>query len=219
MAKASRTRPSPRALALRLILLLAFSFTSMVQPAAAQSVLRDAETEALLNDISRPLIEAADLRPDDVKFAVIHDKSINAFVAGGQIVYVHSGLITAAANANEVQGVVAHELGHVTGGHIIRFGEGAKAATGIMLLSLILGAAAMAAGGGEAGAGIMAAGQQAAMGKFIAFTRTQESSADAAGASFLTKAGISGKGSLAFFKKLQNQEFRYAIPQEDSYAR
>ena len=219
MAKASRTRPSPRALALRLILLLAFSFTSMVQPAAAQSVLRDAETEALLNDISRPLIEAADLRPDDVKFAVIHDKSINAFVAGGQIVYVHSGLITAAANANEVQGVVAHELGHVTGGHIIRFGEGAKAATGIMLLSLILGAAAMAAGGGEAGAGIMAAGQQAAMGKFIAFISTQESSADQAGATYLGKAGVSGKGSIAFFKRLQNQEMRYAIPQDDSYMR
>jgi predicted Zn-dependent protease len=92
-------------------------------------------------------------------------------------------------------------------------------ATGIMLLSLVLGAAAMAAGAGDAGAGILAAGQQAAMGKFLAFTRTQESSADAAGASFLNKAGISGKGSLGFFKKLQNQEFRYAIPQEDSYAR
>jgi predicted Zn-dependent protease len=88
-----------------------------------------------------------------------------------------------------------------------------------MILSLVLGAAAMAAGAGEAGAGILAAGQQAAMGKFLAFTRTQESSADQAGASFLTKAGISGKGSLSFFKKLQNQEFRYAIPQEDSYAR
>jgi predicted Zn-dependent protease len=77
----------------------------------------------------------------------------------------------------------------------------------------------MAAGASEAGAGILAAGQQAAMGKFLAFTRVQESSADAAGASFLNKAGISGKGSLSFFKKLQNQEFRYAIPQEDSYAR
>jgi predicted Zn-dependent protease len=65
----------------------------------------------------------------------------------------------------------------------------------------------------------MAAGQQAAMGKFLAFTRTQESAADAAGASFLTKSGVSGKGSIGFFKKLQNQEFRYAIPQEDSYAR
>ena len=57
------------------------------------------------------------------------------------------------------------------------------------------------------------------MSKFLAFTHTQESAADQAGASFLTKAGITGKGSIAFFKKLQNQEFRLAIPQDDSYAR
>ncbi|MBA3678084.1 MAG: M48 family metalloprotease [Sphingosinicella sp.] len=201
------------------MMLLALSFTSLMQPAAAQSILRDAETEALLNDISKPLIEAADLRPDDVKLSLIHDRSINAFVAGGQIVYIHSGLINSADNANEVQGVIAHELGHITGGHVIRFGEGAKAATGIMLLSLILGAAAIAAGGGEAGAGIMAMGQQAAMGKFIAFISTQESSADQAGATFLGKAGISGKGSIAFFKRLQNQEMRYSVPQDDSYMR
>ena len=94
-----------------------------------------------------------------------------------------------------------------------------KVATGITMLSLLLGVAAMAAGAGEAGAGIMAAGQQAALGKFLAFTRVQENSADQAGASFLSKAGISGRGSLGFFKKLQNQEFRLAIPQEDSYAR
>jgi predicted Zn-dependent protease len=98
-------------------------------------------------------------------------------------------------------------------------GEGIQMATGITLLSLLLGAAAMAAGAGEAGAGILAAGQQAAMSKFLSYTRTQESSADQAGATYLSKAGLSGKGSLAFFKKLQNQEFRLAIPQDDSYAR
>ena len=203
----------------RFALFLALSFALAFQPAMAQSILRDAETEALFRDMSRPLVEAAGLRPENVDFVLIHDRSINAFVAGGQVVYLHSGLIAAADSANEVQGVIAHELGHITGGHVIRFQEGVKLATGIMLLSLVLGAAAMAAGAGEAGAGILAAGQQAALGKFLAFTRTQESSADQAGASFLVKSGISGKGSMAFFKKLQNQEFRYAIPQEDSYAR
>ena len=74
---------------------------------------------------------------------------------------------------------------------------------------------AIAAGAGDAGMGVLAAGQQAAMGKFLAFTRTQESSADLAGASYLSKAGISGKGSLDFFKKLQNQEFRYGYSQND----
>ena len=204
----------------RLMMLMAIGFAALVaHPAAAQSILRDAETEAMFRDISAPLIEAAGLRPADVKIVLIHDQSINAFVAGGQIVYIHSGLITRADNANELQGVIAHELGHVVGGHIIRIGEGVKQATSVSILSLLLGVAAMAAGAGEAGAAIMGLGQQVAMGQFLAFTRTQESSADAAGAAYLTKAGVSGKGSLAFFNKLQNLEFRYAIPQDNSYAR
>ena len=190
-----------------------------VQQAAAQSILRDAETEALFADMSKDIIRAAGLEPRHVQIVLINDKEINAFVAGGQIVYIHSGLVMAAKNANQVQGVIAHELGHVVGGHVIRINDGVKAATSISILSLLLGAAAIAAGAGDAGAGIMAAGQQAAMGKFLAFSRTQESSADAAGASYLSKAGISGKGMIAFFKTLQNVEFRYAIPQEDSYGR
>ena len=219
MAEATRPRSNRAHILVRLIMLLTLAFAAAAQPAAAQSILRDAETEQLFRDMSRPIVEAAGLRPENVQIVMVHDRSINAFVIGGQAVYMHSGLLAAADSANEVQGVIAHELGHITGGHVLRFDEGVKMATGIMLLSMLLGAAAMAAGAGEAGAGIMSAGQQAAMGKFLAFTRTQESSADAAGASFLTRAGISGKGSLAFFKKLQNQEFRYAVPQEDSYAR
>jgi predicted Zn-dependent protease len=189
-----------------------------VQPVMAQSILRDAETEALFDEMSGPLIAAAGLDPKNVKVILIGDPSINAFVAGGQVVYLHSGLIAAADNANEVQGVIAHELGHVAGGHVINT-DGIKAATGISILSLILGVAAIAAGAGEAGAGILGAGQQAALGKYLAFSRTQESSADLAGQRFLRNAGISGKGSLAFFKRLLGYEFRLAIPQEDSYQR
>jgi predicted Zn-dependent protease len=159
------------------------------------------------------------LQPKNVQIVMIMDNSINAFVAGGQIVYIHSGLITQAENANMVQGVIAHELGHVTGGHVVRMAEGMKAATGIMLLSLLLGAAAIAAGAGEAGAGLLSMGQQAALGKFLAFSRVQESSADAAGASYLTKAGVSGQGLVAFFKKLQNQEYRYGYNSKDGYDR
>jgi predicted Zn-dependent protease len=218
MADAPRTAARAPFLA-RLLMLLTLSLALTFQPAMAQSILRDAETEAWFRDMSRPLIEAAGLRPDNVQIVLINDNSINAFVAGGQIVYVHSGLITAADSANEVQGVIAHELGHITGGHVIRFTDGMKVATGITLLSLLLGVAAIAAGAGDAGAGIMAAGQQAALGKFLAYSRVQESSSDQAGAKYLSAAGISGKGSLAFFKKIQNQEFRLAIPQEDSYAR
>jgi len=197
---------------------LALAFAA-VQPATAQSVLRDSETELMFRDMSRPLIQAAGLDPANVKIVLINDDEINAFVAGGQIVYIHSGLLVRADNANQLQGVIAHELGHVAGGHIIRIGEGAKAATGITLLSLVLGAAAIAAGAPDAGMGIIMAGQRAAMGNFFAFTRAQESASDLAGASYLAKAGFSGKGSLDFFKKLQNQEYRLAVYARDSYDR
>jgi predicted Zn-dependent protease len=191
----------------------------LVQPVLAQGILRDAETEELLAAMSAPLIKAAGLNPNNVQVVMLQDRSINAFVAGGQIVYIHSGLLLTAANANEVQGVIAHELGHVAGGHVISSEDGLKQATGISILSLLLGAAAMAAGAGDAGMAILSAGQQAALGKFLAFSRAQESSADLAGAKYLAASGISGRGSIAFFKRLQNLEFRYSIPQKDSFDR
>jgi predicted Zn-dependent protease len=195
------------------------------QPAMAQddeggpSVLRDSETELLFADISKPLIKAAGLDPKSVRVVLLNDPEINAFVATGQTVYIQSGLIQAVDNVNQLQGVIAHELGHVAGGHSIRLQEGAKGATTLSIATLVLGALAVAAGAGEAAMGIMAAGQQAAMGKFLAFSRTQEATADQAGAHYLSVAGISGKGMLDFFGKLQNQEYRLAIYATDSYAR
>lgn len=201
----------------RLIALLA-TLSLLAQPAAAQSVLRDAETEALLQEMAEPLAQAAGLAPGNIEIVLINDPSINAFVAGGQVVYLHTGLIDAADTANEVQGVMAHEIGHITGGHVIRSSEGIGKATSISILSMVLGVAAALAGAGDAAMGVMAAGQQAALGSYLSFSRVQESSADAAGASYLSKAGMSGRGSLAFFKKLQNQEFRYGYSQSDEAA-
>ncbi len=172
-------------------------------------------TEAFLDEISAPLIAAAGLEPENVDVVLVNDRSINAFVAGGQIVYIHSGLIEAADSAEEVQGVIAHELGHITGGHILRYGEGAASATKISLLSVLAGIGAALAGAGEAAMGVMALGQQAALGQFLSFSRTQESSADFAGAEYLSKAGVSGRGSLTFFGKLLNQEYRYGYSQSD----
>ena len=189
------------------------------QPAAAQSLLRDSETELLFKNISDPLISAAGLDPKSVRVVLLNDPEINAFVAQGQVVYIHSGLLTAADNVGQLQGVIAHELGHVAGGHAIRGSEGANKATVITILSLVLGVAAIAVGAGDAGLGVIAAGQQAALGSYLAFSRAQESTADLAGASYLGKAGVSGKGSLEFFKKLQNQEYRLAIFAKDSYDR
>ena len=206
----------------RLFMMALVLALSLVQPAAAAddsgpALLRDTETEAMFRDLSLPLIKAAGLDPQSVHVVLLQDPEINAFVATGQTVYVQSGLLLATDNVNQLQGVVAHELGHVAGGHSIRTAQGAGAATGISLATMILGAIAVAAGAGDAGLGVMMAGQRAALGKFLAFTRAQESTADAAGASYLSKAGISGKGMLEFFGKLQNQEYRLAIYQTDSY--
>jgi len=193
---------------------LAFAF----QPVAAQSILRDAETEALLRDMAAPLIEASELEPGNVDIVLINDTSINAFVAGGQIVYVHAGLINAAETANEVQGVIAHELGHITGGHVVRFGERTRQATGITILSLLLGVGAALAGAGDAALGAVLAGQQAALGSFLAFNRNQEASTDLAGARYLSGAGISGRGSIKFFERLRSFEIRRGFSQADEAA-
>jgi predicted Zn-dependent protease len=218
----------PVARVVRLLMLALTLVVSASQPVVAQdsdssggrpSILRDSETELLFKDITRPMINAAGLDPNSVNVALLNDPEINAFVATGQTVYVQTGLLLAADNVNQLQGVIAHELGHVAGGHSIRLQEGAKEATGISIATMVLGALAIAAGAGDAAMGIMAAGQQVATGKFLAFTRAQEATADAAAVKYLHGAGISGKGLLEFFGKLQNQEYRLAVYAKDSYDR
>ena len=218
----------PLARFMRLLMMALILATLGVRPAYAQqddsagsgpSALRDSETELLFKDVSRPLIKAAGLEPNNVQVVLLNDPEINAFVDRGQIVYIQSGLIQAADNVNQLQGVIAHELGHVAGGHSIRLQEGATEATGISIATLVLGALAIAAGAGDAAMGVMMAGQQAAMGKFLAFTRSQEATADASAVKYLHASGISGKGMLDFFAKLQNQEYRLAIYAKDSYDR
>jgi predicted Zn-dependent protease len=205
---------APRSLIAKVLALLACAAVT-AQPVAAQAVLRDAETEALLNDMTAPLIEASELEPGNVEMVLINDGSINAFVAGGQAIYVHAGLINAADTANEVQGVLAHELGHITAGHVIRFNERTKAANGISILSLLVGVAAALAGAGDAAMGAIMAGQQAALGSFLAYNRDQEAATDLAGARYLSGAGISGRGMISFFEKLRNFEIRRGYSQSD----
>ena len=193
----------------------------LVQPAYAQSinVLRDAETEAFFRDISRPMIVAAKLDPKSVQLLLVGDSSINAFVCCGQNVFIHSGLIQVTDNVDQLEGVIAHELGHVAGGHNVRSSEGSGPATSISILSLLAAGAAMAMGAGQAGMALLALGQTVAQSNYLSFTRDQESRADQAGAQYLLAAQVSGQGSLEFFGKLANQEYRLAIPQTNSYNR
>src|SRR5690348_9907466 len=153
---------SPLARFARLFMLALMLSMAAVRPAYAQSdsgpsELRDTETELMFKQMARPLIVAAGLDPNSVKVALLNDPEINAFVATGQTVYVQSGLLEACDNVNQLQGVVAHELGHVVAGDAIRSGQGMKQATAITILSLLLGVAAAAAGAGDAGMGIFEA--------------------------------------------------------------
>ena len=215
---------SPVSRFVRMLMLAIMLALAGWQPAAAQDdsgpqVLRDTETEMLFREMSVPLIKAGGLDPNSVRVVLLGDPEINAFVSQGQTVYLQSGLIEAADNVNEVQGVVAHELGHVIAGDSIRASQGQKQAIGITILSLLLGVAAMAAGSPDAGMGVMMAGQRAAIGEFMAFTRGQEATADATASRLMSKAGVSGKGLLSFFAKLQNYEYRLAVYSTDSFDR
>jgi predicted Zn-dependent protease len=198
----------------RLFMMALLLALSVNQAAVAQdsgpSILRDTEAEALFKDMSLPLIKAGGLDPQSVHVVLLNDPTVNAFVATGQTVYIQSGLLLITDNVNQLQGVVAHELGHVAAGDAIRSREGEKGALGIQIATMILGAIAIAAGAGDAGMGVMMAGQRAAIGNILAFTRGQEATADAFAAADLHTAGISGKGMLDFFGKLQVQEYRLA---------
>jgi predicted Zn-dependent protease len=207
-----------RALMLALVLTLSFSQTAVAaSDDSGPAILRDTETELMFRDMSLPLIKAAGLDPEAVHVVLLNDPEINAFVATGQTVYVQSGLLLACDNVNQLQGVVAHELGHVTAGDAIRSGEGEHQALGVYLATMVLGAIAAAAGSPDAAIGLAQMGQRAAIGKLMAFTRGQEATADASAAKFLHIAGISGKGMLDFFGKLQNEEYRLADYSTDSF--
>ena len=197
------------------ITFIVFTFTPAVK---AQSLLRDAEMEAFLKEISYPIFEAANLTPENVHLYLIHDPSINAFVTDGQNIFIHSGLIMESDNVNQLIGVIAHETCHIACQHRIRT-SGVLAQSGnFSILSMVLGAAAIVAGAGDAGVGLMMAGQQVATSQFLSYSRGQESEADLAGAKYLEATGHSGKGMVEFFEKLRHQEILAQIRQ-DPYVR
>ncbi len=169
--------------------------------AAAQSLIRDAEIEDSLRVYTEPLLVAAGLDPDDVDLYIVNDDSVNAFVAAGQNIFVHTGLILAADKPNEVIGVLAHETGHIAGGHLVRRREAIGQSMGTALISIGLGVLAIASGAPDAGAALISGSQAFAMGTFVRHTQVQESAADQAGLSYLEASGQSGQGLLDFFNE------------------
>ena len=187
-----------------LLSVLAIAFSA--HGAAAQAVLRDAEIERDLRRFSDPIFAAAGLDPTHVEIILIQDNSLNAFVANGQKMHLNSGLILAANTPNQLIGVIAHETGHIAGGHLARSDEAIAAAMRPAYVSIGLGILAIAAGAGDAGAALIAGSQQFAMQSFLGYSRTQEASADQAAFQYLTTTGQSAQGLESFFQKFRVQE-------------
>jgi predicted Zn-dependent protease len=169
------------------------------ESASAQSLIRDAEIEETLRVYTNPLLQAAGLNPNDVHLYIVNDSSVNAFVVGGQNIFVHTGLIMAADTPNEVIGVLAHETGHIAGGHLARNRQAMDQAMVPMMISIGLGVLAIAAGAPDAGAALISGSQAFGMANFVQHTQAQESSADQAGMSYLEATGQSGRGLITFF--------------------
>lgn len=176
--------------------------------------IRDAEIEQYLRQWETPVWKAAGLSPDAMNIVLVNDNEINSFVAGGQNIFVYTGLLLRSDNANQVVGVLAHETGHIAGGHLARMGEAIEKAEIVQILGVLLGAAGMIAGGGGAGAAGAGAGASLAERSFLSFSRTQERSADQAAVNFLERTGQSARGLLDFFKKLEGQELLSARRQD-----
>lgn len=174
--------------------------------ASAQTVIRDTEIEQMLRDYTNPLLVAANLQPGDVDLYLIADPEINAFVTGGQNIFMHTGTILESESPNMLKGVIAHEIGHITGAHLARMGDSQRSAMVPAYVSIGLGVLAALAGEGGAAGALIASSQQFAMLSFLSYNRTQESAADQAGLQFLEATGQSGEGLVEFFERFAYQE-------------
>jgi predicted Zn-dependent protease len=197
------------------ILVLLGAFT---QPAAAQSidVVRDTEIERVLRSYEVPILKAAGIDPDTVHLYLVQDPEINAFatqspIAGNEEdIFVNTGTFMQLTKPNQIIGILAHETGHIAGGHLIRDAGAMQKASIPMLIGMAVGIAAIAMGAGEAGMGAIQLGQQAAMSQFLAFSRVQEATADQMGVTFLNRTHQSARGMIEVFEKFANDNARSA---------
>ncbi|MDH5748425.1 MAG: M48 family metalloprotease [Rhodospirillales bacterium] len=179
-----------------------------VVPAAKNlSIIRDAEIENTIQAYAAPLFKAAGLVPSSVNIYLVKDRTLNAFVAGGQNLFIHTGLLVRSENADQVIGVIAHETGHIAGGHLTRTNEALRNSTAQTILGAVLGViAAVGTGRGDVGAAVIAGSQGSSIRSFLRYSRIQESVADQAAAQFLENTGQSAHGLLEFLNILSQGE-------------
>jgi predicted Zn-dependent protease len=171
------------------------------------SYVRDDETEKFLKEITKDIFVAAGLDPDSIKIVIVNDPSINAYVAGGQNLFVHTGLIVQSDNAAGLIGVLAHETGHIKGAHIIQKDSNIKDASMGTLAGYALGlGTALAGAPPEAAVAIGSVGQNVAMRNFLSYSRDYENAADTVALNVLKKIGISPEGLIGILRKLLQKQ-------------
>ncbi|MGV8929962.1 MAG: M48 family metalloprotease [Brevundimonas sp.] len=174
-------------------------------PASAQSAIRDTEIEGIIHDWADPVFTAMGLEPSEVEILLINDNDLNAFATRGRIMGINTGLILKTRNPNELLGVIAHEAGHIRNRHTLR--DGAQgAAMQPMLMTMALGALAIAAGAPDAGVVLLGNSQYFGTLSALRYMTHQEGEADNTGARALQNAGESGRGLVSFFENFRSQE-------------
>ncbi len=197
-------------------------------PALAQGgglrVLRDTESEQLLREYTRPILRAAGMEKQNIQMVIINESAFNAFVADGRRIFVNYGAIMQSETPNQIIGVMAHETGHLAGGHLSKLREQLAAAQTQMIIAMLLGAGALVAGArsgtnsglANVGAAAMSAPQEVIRRTLLSYVRQQEENADRAGVKFLTATGQSAKGMYETFKRFTNESL-FAARGSDPY--
>lgn len=198
------------------VLCVALLSVALALPARAVTLIRDADIEHGLAEIARPILTAAGLSPARIRILVIEDRSLNAFVASNDAIFLHTGLILELESAAQLQAVIAHEAAHIANGHLSRrlgnFGN-ARTAAG---LGILLAAAAAMAGGGDAAFGLAVGTQSAAQRNLFAHTRAEEASADQAGARYMIAAGVPITAAVEVLEIFRGQE-ALTVGRQDPY--
>lgn len=200
--------------------LLCGSWPARAQQGGGPPILRDAETEQLLRDYTRPILRTAGLEKQNIQVVIINDPSFNAFVADGRRIFVNYGALRESETPNQIIGVLAHETGHLAGGHLSKLREQVARAQTQMIIAMLLGIGAAVAGArsgaGSAGAAAIAAPQSAIMRTMLSYQRQQEENADKAAVKFLNATGQSAKGMYETFRRFSDQSL-FAARGADPY--
>lgn len=205
--------------AISLVALTWFALVSLcLAPAAAFGLIRDAEIEETLERISRPVLQAASLNPAIVNIYIVNDPRMNAFVAGGQNIFIHAGMLMSLDSVDQLRAVIAHESGHIAGGHLARRDSALRGARGVAVIGMIGAAAATIAGSPEAGVALASGSQQAAERRLLAHSRAEEAAADQMGLRYLAVSGSDPSAMIDVLRSFKRRDFQRSLS-SDPYLR